>query len=254
MFPTGNHSFIEKFNAVTNKKLACCMNQTWVAPTLNSHAGAFIKFDCIDNSAANTYSNFKDLWESVDGSTEGKQSNAVALAGIQNTTLTGFYTLDGARCTQFNGFGAITSSKLTLTNGIWTESQVQPLGYATLGVPNVVPTSADEKRRCPILVRAAMIATCPTNPELPILQKTFEYPDANNPLIHVKRCSAAASIQIHVRIEQVTEIAGSPVMTPVDTFVEQRLASSISIDKIISNKSGSACPPGTYKQGEICSY
>jgi hypothetical protein len=101
-------------------------------------------------------------------------------------------------------------------------------------------------KRCPIVARAAFIASCPENPELPVVPKTYVSGTS-------KHCSSAASIQVHVRIEQIFEIEGMPKMKTVDTVAEQRLASSISVEKIIIGKS-SNCPGGATKRGDVCVY
>ena len=247
------------FSKVVNKKLACCMNDIFATPRVA--AGAFIKFDCIDNSDPSFSTSFNTLWGGNDSlvSSNGSSSvgNALVLAAQPKKFLTGFYTLNGARCDQYNEFGnnAITPQKLSLVNATWSAVPSGP-AYPTVPDPtnsatNGPPQSATEMARCPILVRAAMIATCPINSDLPVVQRTF-IDSSVTP--NVKYCSSASSIQVHVRIEQVYEIAGSPKMKTIDTIQEQRTAAGISVDQIITQKNGSSCPQGSSMQGDVCVY
>ena len=225
------------------------------SPVVNPAAGAFIKFDCIDNSSYNYNGSFEALWEGNDSQVtsngSSNVSNALVLAGPVGTPITGFYTLSGSRCSTYNEFGTLVSHKLSLVAGVLTKDAgvtiyngvPDPTG-GTLGPPK----TEIEMQRCPILVRAAMIATCPSNSDLPVVQRTYTDSSA------VKYCSAASSIQVHIRIEQVYEIVGTPKMPTIDTIQQQRMASSISVDQIISQKNGGACPLGTVKQGEVCVY
>ena len=247
------------FSKVVNQKLACCMNDIFFPA--RATAGSFIKFDCIDNSTA-TYTSFDDLWSKTDqdtaGATYGSSTalNAVVLAGPSNKPLTGFYTLGGARCDQYNEFGApIKSQKLTKATNGWvadssggTTIKAVPDPTSTSNTLIGPPTTASEMYRCPILVRAAMVATCPSNPDLPVVQKT--YTDSNG----IKYCSSASSIQVHVRIEQIYEIAGMPKMKTIDTIQDQRAVAGVSVDQIIAQKNGGACPAGSIKQGDVCVY
>ena len=241
------------FDNIVNKKLACCMNQA-----ISNTADPRLKFDCVDNSQ-NVGTSFNNLWHGSDDSEDGGQPYAMVLAGVGGKYLTGFYTLDGARCEQFNEFGIdISTAKIKMNAGAWsivsTQANAIPASHTTgTSASGVLPTTAAEMRRCPILVRAAMVATCPENPELPVVQKTYLDSDTGK-----KHCTHASSIQVHVRIEQVYEIEGMAPMKPVDTVAEQRSVSSISVEKIIANKisdnTNGGCPPGSSKQGDVCVY
>jgi len=250
------------FSKVVNQKLACCMNDSLLtenvsSPVANPAAGAFVKFDCIDNSSYNYNGSFETLWAGNDSQVtsngSANVSNALVLAGPTGSALTGFYTLSGSRCSEYSEFSSapIVAHKLSLDTGVWKMDAGVALPYHVSDPSGKVggpPSSISEMVRCPILVRAAMIATCPTNSDLPVVQRT--YTDASA----VKYCSAASSIQVHVRMEQIYEIAGTPKMQTIDTIQQQRMASSISIDQIIAQKNGNTCPAGTSKQGEVCVY
>ncbi len=248
---TGQDAVI-RFDNTINKKLACCMNSM---STVNN-SGAFIKFDCVDNSS-NTYTNFDSLWGSADSSNDGGQSNALVLSGSLGKYLTGFYTVDGVRCDEYSEFADSYAPTKVIkgSGGTWVTQTVS--GSTTITPPSAlrsifsskkVPSTALEMKRCPIVARAAMVATCPPKTELPVVQKT--YVDSSG----LKHCSSASGIQVHVRIEQIFEIEGMPKMKTVDTVAERRLASSISVESIISNKNGGACPGGATKQGDVCVY
>ncbi len=234
-----------------NKKLACCMNQI-----TSGLSDSRLKFDCVDNSQ-NVGTNFNGLWSGHDVSGDGDQPYALVLAGVGGKYLTGFYTLDGVRCEEYKEFGEdIPTAKLKMVAGVWSTPSPQPTtvipkAYSILFTSSSLPSSPSDKRRCPILVRAAMVATCPENPDLPVVQKTF----IEN---GIKHCTHASSIQVHVRVEQVYEIDGLAPMKPVDTVAEQRSVSSISVERIITNKisdsSNGGCPPGSSKQGDVCVY
>ena len=111
------------------------------------------------------------------------------------------------------------------------------------GLGKSVPTLAPDRRRCPVLVRAAIAASCSSElsvPGTPIA--TYSGPP--------KRCSSASQIQVHIRVEQLTEIAGQAKLKTADTVVDvgadgkTGLGSAvISIDRIIANKYGNVCPP-----------
>jgi hypothetical protein len=242
---------IDRFHNTLNKKLACCMNESINAGV----TGAFIKFDCVDNSVeAASHNNFNTLWTSADLPTDGGQSNAMVLAGPLGKYLTGFYTLDGVKCEEYSEFAEpYTPARVKKdANGVWVKAEetgptINPPGaFSTIFSTKSVPKLGPDMKRCPIVARAAFIASCPENPELPVVPKTYVSGTS-------KHCSSAASIQVHVRIEQIFEIEGMPKMKTVDTVAEQRLASSISVEKIIIGKS-SNCPGGATKRGDVCVY
>ena len=243
-----------KFNNTVNKKLACCLNY--------ETGGFYAKFDCIE-TAKNHYSDFNALWQSVDTTGAGGQSNAMSLANSQGKLLTGFYTLKGTRCNEFSEFaGPITPARVNPSSGTTTQMDhaaggagaVQTIAGPTLNPPASLkppgaklPTTAADRLRCPILVRAAFLAKCPDNPVVDTAPRR-SYTDSSG----VVHCSHASSLQVQVRVEQITEIASMPRMKPEDTVVDAKNASAISIDQIIANKYGNQCPSGTHRQGDAC--
>jgi hypothetical protein len=255
-----------RFGNTMNKKLACCLNQ------FGTSGLDFVKFDCVENRIQN-YADFNALWRSFDNGAGG-QMNALVLTNVQGKRVSGFYTLSGSRCEEFSEFGgplqralvnpaqtgAIQGKRATSQSGIDTIGAAYPLpggaDYANVSAASKpVPTSAADKRRCPILVRAAMVATCPDNDTTDPTRPIRVYPSVgtnSNP----RQCSAAADISVHVRVEQLYEIAGQPVMKPIDTVIDRAQAGEISIDRIIGNKYGSECPPGQVRDasGSGCRY
>lgn len=243
----------QQFENTLNKKLACCMNES-IRPDIT---GAFIKFDCAENPSVANTNNFNTLWTASDDPLDGGQSSAMVLAGPLGKYLTGFYTLDGVKCEEFSEFAQPFTPARVKKNqsGTWYKAEdtgptiTPPASFTSIFSSKSVPTTALDMKRCPIVARAAFVPTCPANPDLPAVPKTYV-----DPVSGIKHCSSAASIQVHVRIEQVFEIEGTPKMKTVDTVAEQRLASSISVEKIIQNKNGSSCPGGASQRGEICVY
>jgi hypothetical protein len=233
------------FANALNKKLACCMNE------YNAVTGSFIKFDCMDNSKT-VYTSFDQLYESHDDGTDGGQSNALALSNQQGKPLTGFYTLNGTHCDQFSEFaGSIFQEKIDLNNAI--TKGVAIVAAQGADISNVqtyfaksfrVPTSVNDFKACPILVRAAMVSACPATGTPPSVQTAMDtiWPNTAIP----KRCSAASTIQVHLRIEQYVQIAGQAVMTPMDTILDQNGLTTISITDVLQNKYGNNCPPTTH--------
>ena len=61
-------------------------------------------------------------------------------------------------------------------------------------------------------------------------------------------------IQIHLRIEQIFEITGTAPVVPFDSFSQVNATTSLDVSKIILDKVGDQCPPGTTKKGDLCSY
>jgi len=235
-----------RFQNTVNKKLACCLN-------LFSTGDAYAKFDCVQNSKTH-YTNFDELWDSADTAAQGGQSNAMVLTNSMGKPMSGFYTLKGTRCHEFSEFaGTIQPARVDSMTG----DTVKPLpgpsytGPSSLKLPGTrIPTTAAERRRCPILVRAALVVQCPTNPVSPsATQRTYE--DTSS-LPSIIRCATASSMQVHIRMEQITEIAKMPRMLPVDTVIDQRNAAAISIERILADKYGNQCPPGSHQSGDAC--
>jgi hypothetical protein len=259
-----------KFDNVVNKKLACCLN------AFDPANPSQLKYDCVDNSTTH-YASFDQLWAGTDGADSGSQAYGLVLSGggaVSGMAVSGFYTLSGTRCSEFSEFAepihsakvnpvqmsgqqekvaAAGSSACAIMPGSYAVSaSPSPLTTALVAAGKKVPydglstsdcTQAANMRRCPILVRAAMVATCPRNPVLPGAQTTYQ--DA----LGVNHCLAASTVRVFIRMEQIYEVAGMPTMTTFDTFQQQGSA-SLSISGIIQNKSGNACPSGTsYKNG-----
>jgi|GEM_PF-2100909 len=257
----------ERFDNTINKKLACCLNEFGAE-------GAFVKFDCVENEIKN-YSSFDDLWSSADTAAQGGQLNAILLTNAQGRWLSGFYTLAGSRCEGFSEFaGTIQPGMVDPVGGVGAQmNRVGGTGFdskgrasiptpgsgagggtnaystmlaSVIGLGQTVPSDIKDRRRCPILVRAAMVAECPPSGGSPVA--TYDGPP--------RQCSAANDIYVHIRVEQVWEIAGQPTMKPFDTVVDRASAADISIDRIIANKYGNQCPPGQTRDstGGGCHY
>jgi hypothetical protein len=259
-----------KFDSVVNKKLACCLN------AYDPANPAQLKYDCVDNSTTH-YASFDQLWAGTDGADSGSQAYGLILSGggaVSGMPLSGFYTLSGSRCSEFSEFaGPIHSAKVNpmqmsgqqdkiaaigspacaIMPGAYSVSaSPSPLTTAVVAAGKIVPydglslndcTEAANMRRCPILVRAAMVATCPRNPVLPGAQPTYQ------DTLGVNHCLAASSVRVFIHMEQIYEVAGMPTMKTFDTYQQQN-SPSLSISGIIQNKSGNACPAGTsYKSG-----
>ena len=260
------------FDNLVNKKLACCLNSYFLDPSTRSgSADAYSKFDCIDNSDPNhaVYPNFDALWASADDDLDGGQLNALALFNGSHQPLTGFYSLTGIRCGEFSEFAGplqpqqvdpvVFNSQQNNVGGGGIKNLGAPLplpsnsAYTNLslkvqGLGRRVPTTAQEMRSCPVLVRAAMEAQCPAFKEPPYVQIT----DPNDQT--TKRCPVASSILIHVRIEQLFSISGQASLKAVDSTLTENQALGINISDIIATKTGSTCPPGTYRDGDLCVY
>jgi len=245
---------------VINKKLACCLNR------FNS-GDPYQKFDCVENSKK-AYTTFDQLWSADDGDSAG-QMNAILLSNPQGKPLTGFYSLNGTRCNEYSEFGGelrparvnpvISTNQMNHAEGTKDADAIEYLASAYpvptsaaytrmqsgLGTLAQVPTLAPDRRRCPILVRAALVIQCPINPLPPATRRSYTVGS-------VVRCPVANSVAVHVRIEQLTEISGMPKFTTADTVVDSRNAAVISIQRILSQKYGNQCPPGSHRSGDAC--
>ena len=264
------------WDEIINKKLACCMNQSDASTTSSTN----VKFDCIDNTAST--SNFNDLWSSSDTESEGGQPNALLLA-VNGKPITGFYTLNGARCNEYTEFGLnqiptgiIDPTQMQVIPARFgprmiiygsfqqTGSIAQPTGsgwntildgISAAGKTVAISDPGSDMTgaiRCPILVRAALEVHCP---KMTAVNNSPQYTIKDSD--GVLRCPAAQSIQVHIRAEQVFQILGQPPMNPVDTIVDQKNAASISIDRILSQKaaaSGNPCLPGMHMASSGCRY
>jgi hypothetical protein len=273
------------WSTIVNKKLACCLNDSLPAGSTSGD----VKFDCIDNSTQ--ASDFNTLWSSSDNALDGGQINAMILAAANGKALTGFYTLGGARCSEFSEFdptgihpgtvnpvAAQQATQQNFVNGSNSTTEfaasslpvITPptgaLGYAMLqagfsaaGKKMLAPhpetgNAADIQNaiRCPILVRAAIIASCPA---IPNGQNAVHMTATGSASASgATRCPVADHIQVHIRAEQVFTIAGSPSVQTTDTVVDNKDATSISIGNIIRQKNGSNCLPGMVSGTNGCRY
>jgi len=219
-----------QFKNAVNKKLNCCLNDH--TKGLNNY-----KFDCIDNSAENNtpYTSFDTLWSGSDFAGDGGQPFGIILSNASGKPISGYYTVKGVRCDQYSEFfGDGRYSKLP--------------GYAQ-------PSSQKEKEACPILVRAAITATCSkTNPPLPAIQTYYEDTSIGAGLIGRHRCTSAEKITMHIQIKQVTPISGVKPMKTYDTVASPSEAANINVKKIIGAKNAAECSDGSTRVGSQCIY
>ena len=270
---TGSLSPSLAFQHAVNKKLACCLN------TFNSNLpNNALKFDCVDNSTKN-YSTFDELWSDHDSQSDGGQAMAVALSNSAGQLVTGFYTLKGERCSEFSEFAgqistarvnqSVVSGQQVLANGSKSTTTIDTSGSVTLpalaldsGWTNWLSTnnkktptmtnSAADMRRCPILVRAAVVSTClpyAQNPPLPAAQQS--YFDNSDSTLH---CTAAQQVKIHLRVEQIYEIAGLPKMATVDSVLDSSQAATVNVSDLIQSKTSGVCPAGMTWSSGSCSF
>ncbi len=256
------------FKNLANKKLACCLNSHAV-----SSAGVtqqnFLKYDCVqtqevDPSGARL--DFNALWAGGDDSLDGGQMNALALVSAVGQPITGFYSLRGTRCGKFSEFGgelrpkrvqpfliATQQANVMSGGGIENLAAAYPLpsGNAYLdlkaGIGKDVPDTIQEMNECPILVRAALVVSCPssnagTPPDL-------RYQDSG-----LIRCPMAASVAVHLRIEQLYHIAGQSPLKTFDTRAMKDQIASLDVAEIIGSRFGETCLPGTRRVGDVCTY
>ncbi len=265
-----NQSF-PSWSQIVNKRVACCTNDM-DANTISSS----VKFDCVDNTAQAKTATFNELW-AADPSTLGGQLNAVVLSTGNYQPLTGWYTQEGRRCMEFSEFSTTqivpgtvvpfspggqkeittapwlaTGAAIPMPSGPAFDDIVSKLGVKAKGPNPAAGTSVElnNARRCPLLVRAALITRCPGNPAAGTNAPRFTVKDANN----IARCPSADSAQVQVRVEQVFRIAGEPQMAPVDTIVDQKSAGTLNVGDIIRNKNGGKCLPGMVSSGSLCKY
>ncbi|MBS1959028.1 MAG: hypothetical protein JST80_06110 [Bdellovibrionales bacterium] len=263
-----------QFHNTVNKRLAVCLNGMGAqgdAAGTNYTTAAGQKFDCIANDTnAYYYRDFNDLWASTDAASDGGQMFALALKNAQGKPLTGFYRLNGSRCDQYSEFAANTSG--TGSTGS-TEGTIQPGiinadgtitdqgspivtpgstsgGVATAlaemrhSLPGIIlPGSAAEKKECPVLIRAAFIASCPDNP----LTGPKPTVQANSGGKEYKRCTSASKIRIAIRAEQIWEIAGQAKMPVFDSLVQSSQSTSVSLNRILAQKYGVDCPTNMHR-------
>jgi hypothetical protein len=259
------------WSQIVNKRVACCTNDM-DANTVSSS----VKFDCVDNTAQAKTATFNELW-AADPSTLGGQLNAVVLSTGNYQPLTGWYTQEGRRCMEFSEFSTIpitpgtvapfsTAGQKETMSGTWLatgaaipmpsgpafDDIVSKLGAKAKGPNPSTGTALDlnNARRCPLLVRAALITRCPGNPPAGTNTPRFTVKDSGN----ITRCPSADSAQVQVRVEQVYRILGEPQMAPVDTIIDQKSASTLNVGEIIRTKNGGKCLPGMVSSGSLCKY
>lgn len=233
-----------------NPKLKCCLNEIDGAFTSGSH----LKFDCVEN--AGVASNFDLLWAGKDQDLNGSAPYATLLAGFGGKPISGFYALENGslrRCSEFSEFAALGPIQSFRVDPVQTVVQQNSVGAGQMvpvGSPLPVPTGAafmhirtevrkkgktvpstiDEVRRCPVLLRAATVVSCKKNAAGQIPPKT--YTDATASADKV-RCTSGSVVQIHVQLRQLHEITGQPTMKTVDTVVDSSQLSTISVDEIL---------------------
>jgi len=268
---TGDSHSGDQFNNTVNRRLGCCLNSSngaipnydplWLAPPSGKNkAGSFYeKYDCmenINNSKGSPYKDFNELWASSSGNSAGDQlPNAVILRNALGNVVTGYYTLKGQHCDEFGevSMNPIQPGKVnpSMSKGLQMNSSALPFVHIGSVIPNPSwpigyegksvlkgPPQCDLKPqdclRCPLLVRAALEAKCPANPTDPTLPlRTYEF--TNDYSVVERHCGVASSVLVHLRIEQVTQIAGQPSMKTVDTVVDSGRISTIDIKRLIHN-------------------
>jgi hypothetical protein len=148
-------------------------------------------------------------------------------------------------------------ANVAASTGIEDLGSVYPLptgaAYQNLkaGINKGVPTTLQEMNECPILVRAALVVTCPPSnggASLPEL-RLQEPADAT-----VIRCPTASSVTVHLRIEQLYQIAGQTPLKTFDTRAMKDQITNLAVADIIGNRFGETCLPGTRRVGDLCTY
>ena len=260
---TGDPSTPEQYNNAVNKRMGCCLHVRNTQKTTftgsvpgNNISNGDEKFDCVDN-AQTQYASFDDLWAS---STDGLP-NAVVLRNTFGNIITGWYMLNGQKCNEFGEFTdqpiqkgkvdpVIKSGIQMNKNSDTTGNIFSSSGYGTIPVPTVSSWQTDyishvssgflhgppdcqahpnDCFRCPLLVRAAMVAKCPINNNP---SNKFTYQDSTT---HLSQCAAASSIVVHVKVEQVYEISGQKTITPINTITNSGMAGSIDVRALINH-------------------
>jgi hypothetical protein len=240
----------EDIRSFLNPKLKCCLNEIDGAFTGGSH----LKFDCIENVGVSK--SFDALWAGTDLETNGGAPYATLLAGFGGKAISGFYALEGGtlrRCSEFSEFAASEAIEGFRMDGPQAVTQQNTVGAGqrvktgvVLPIPKgkafdhirtevakkgkKVPSSVEEMRRCPVLLRAATVVSCkkPTPGQFP--PKTYSDPSAT---ADRTRCSSGGVVQIHVQLRQIYEITGQPTLKTVDTVLDSSQLSTISVEEIL---------------------
>jgi hypothetical protein len=257
------------FQKLANKKLACCMNSHMLNASGTTKQD-FLKYDCIQTrhlDAAGKPVDFNTLWAGGDDPLDGGQINALALVSATGQPITGFYSLKGSRCGMFSEFGGVLQPKRVRPflvgaqgatvggAGIENIGNAYPLPSGNAfdalraGIGKLVPGSLQEMNECPILVRAALVVNCPDSSGTLPDPKQVDPNDAN-----VVRCPSAATVTVHLRIEQLFHIAGQAPMKTFDTRATQDQIASLQVSEIIGTRFGETCWPGTRRVGDACAY
>jgi hypothetical protein len=236
-----------------NPKLKCCLNEIDGAFTSDSH----LKFDCIENAGKSA--NFDTLWAGSDQDVNGSAPYATLLAGFGGKPISGFYALEGGslrRCGEYSEFAALGPIQGYRIDGAQTVVQQNSVGAgqmvangAPLPVPQgvafthirtevrkkgkIIPTTIEDMRRCPVLLRAATVVSCkkPAAGQNP--PKT--YVDASASADKV-RCTSGSVVQIHVQLRQLHEITGQATLKTVDTVLDSSQLSTISVEDILKTR------------------
>ncbi len=238
-----------------NPKLKCCLNEIDGAFSGGSH----LKFDCIENTGV--ASSFDQLWAGKDQDLNGAAPYATLLAGFGGKPISGFYALEGGslrRCGEFSEFAALETIQGYRVDPAQTVVQQNSVGAGNrvkIGSPlpipqgptfgyirtevlkkgKKIPTTVEEMRRCPVLLRAATVVSCkkPVPGQNP--QKTYIDSAATTDKV---RCATGGVVQIHVQLRQIHEITGQPTMKMVDTVLDSSQLSTISIEEILKLRRG----------------
>jgi hypothetical protein len=241
------------FSQLVNPKLACCMN--YEKQTVGSTSDAY-KFDCVEtpeppstvtgsSGISSEMARFNWRWASSDDSQDGWNLNGVMLVNAAGKPITGFFTLKGEYCKEFNPFlskfeirptlvpaalpagqqaNANLSSPTFLATAYPTPHPTNPIDNAAPSRNLRFPTTVDEMRACPILVRAAMRVKCP-------IGNCFHHEESG-----VNHCPFASSIRFDIAVEQIYQIAGQKARKPYLTEIGQGSVNTISIPEIIRER------------------
>ncbi len=255
---------------VINKKLACCMNSESSPVATTSPP----RYDCAQNSTT-SYATFWDLWTSTDSAQDGSQPNALLLySGFQAQT--GFYTLEGRRCSQFTEFGgAIPNIKINPMIMSAQQDSVSsggsapipgdfifktPATFPTLPTGNSLtavttttlgkgfPSTSTDYLQCPVVVLAAAQYSCQASPQLPAFQTSITFPSDGQ-----VKCVNSNSIKIHLMIMQYADIAGMLRLPTVDTVVDGTVIPTLNLQRLFP-VGASTCPAGTTWSNGYCVY
>jgi hypothetical protein len=276
-------SYQNRFENTVNKKLGCCGFQFG---RTGASGATPIKMDCVANDTAN-YATFDALWASQDAVADGGQPNLLVLTDRGGRELTGWYRLDGRRCGQYasiskdpvfrgkvvpplvntqqgapttagdlnqpNGLGTIT--RPTGTNDYIAKLESSAAIRTRLGNPthpgNGIQAArtdaalAREAFECPIYVRAAAVYGCDENAKGATQLRTLI--DGGN-----RRCAAAATTQIHFRVEQIYEIYGQKSIPTQDSIVNSDQVRTITIQDLWEVNGFGTCPRPAVRNGESC--